>query len=259
MTQVQGDSPKPHAYLDHKLRIVELSLEPALTLARAMALPLDDVLALTESVYFRLHQQRGLSFTAIAQRLGKSRRTIATLAQKAKGRGETESDQLTLRRLVLQKLAAHGPSTLAELKRRSPGRKLDALKEALDTLQASAMVQQADGRYRVATSTFSLLGQDWEQRQASLQQFLQAVTDVVYQRFFALDGASSAFARVLSFRSTAARLKALGEEHYTALRQQVVDADAEQERRDRDGAEDGRNVSVALFFAEEPTAPPLRR
>jgi hypothetical protein len=260
MNDEPTESTSGHEHLEHQLSIVELALEPALTLARAMSLPLDDLLSITEKAYFRQFQERGLSFTAMAQRLGKSRRTVATLAQKARlDPGERGSDPLTLRRMILQKLSAHGPATAALLRRRFPGQTLPVLNTELETLQSDGMVERVGDRYQVAASSFSLLGEDRERRLASLRQFLQAVTDVVYQRFFALDGRAEAFARVLSFRSSASALKRIGEECYAALREQVLEADAEQDKKDKCGVRDGREVSVALFYSEAPLAPALRR
>jgi len=201
-----------------------------------------------------------LSFTATAQRLGKSRRSIAYLAQEAKrSERDEESKQLTLRRMILQKLAAEGAMTLPALRKHFPNKSAAALQDVIQTLEVQELVRGENGRYALATEIFNLLGEERERRLASLQQFLQAVTDVVFQRFFTAEGNAEALARVMTFRTSKTALRRIGSSCYAALREQVFAADKEQEKADQNGKSAALTASVALFYAEEPKAPAVKR
>lgn len=63
-----------------RLQIAAAFLEPALRFARLAGLSLDELQELTTEGYFRELQQQGMSWTAIARRMGKSRSTVAALA-----------------------------------------------------------------------------------------------------------------------------------------------------------------------------------
>lgn len=78
--------------IDLRLQVVAIALDPALTLARIMALPLDDLQRLVATSYYREARRRKLTHSAIARRFKKSVRTIATLAR------EAESERPVLRR-----------------------------------------------------------------------------------------------------------------------------------------------------------------
>jgi hypothetical protein len=95
-----------------RLRVFLLALEPALRLARALRLDLDDVREAVAAQYVLLHRDRGLSLEQIARRIGKSRRTIVTLARAATQAMETlsQSRTIALRREIVRRLSADGAS-----------------------------------------------------------------------------------------------------------------------------------------------------
>ena len=241
---------------DRRLRLVSIALEPALLLARSVGLSLDDLLRTVSVSYFKSYQQRGLSFTAIARRLGKSRRTVASLANLAKTPEPAhESDGLSVQRRILLYLAAKGPQTAPALKRRFAKLPAPLYERALEAARDAQIIAISDGKYWVTAQFMSMVSSDFERRLASLEQFMQAIANGVHQRFFPHQGRVESFARVLSFRSSAPTLERIRRDCYEELRSAVLAANAE-----CDGASDAMDAlacSVALVFTEEPREPPL--
>ena len=237
---------------DKRLRVVSVALEPALVLARALAIPLDDLLTAVSVGYFRVHHDRGLSFTTIARRLGKSRRTIANLASLSKTHGgDAESELISLRRRIIERLASEGVVDEQKFTRRWARSLGQHLNEELEVLIATGVIERTRGQLRVAAPFLSLVGPDLEQRLASLQQFMLAVAHGIYQRFFGSPSQTESFARVLSFRASRARLRGITNDCYRDLREAVLLADREVERE----PEQGRSCALVLLATEEPTGP----
>lgn len=237
---------------DKRLRVVSVALEPALVVARALAIPLDDLLTAVSVGYFRVHHERGSSFTAIARRLGKSRRTVATLASLSKTHGrDAESELISTRRRIIERLASEGAVDEQKFKRRWAKSLGEHLSEELEVLIATGVIERTRGQLRVAAPFLSLMGPDLEQRLASLQQFMLAVAHGIYQRFFGSPSQTESFARVLSFRASRARLRGIANDCYRELREAVIQADREVER---DPAQ-GRPCAMVLLATEEPSGP----
>lgn len=241
---------------DRRLRLVSIALEPALLLARSVGLSLDDLLRTVSVSYFKSYQQRGLSFTAIARRLGKSRRTVATLANLARTpKPAHESEGLSVQRRILLYLGAKGPQTAAALKRRFAKLPGPLYERALEAACDAQIIAISDGKYWVTAELMSMVSSDFERRVASLEQFMQAVANGVHQRFFPHQGRVESFARVLSFRSSAPTLERIRRDCYEELRSAVLAANAECD--DASDTMDALACSVALVFTEEPREPPL--
>ena len=83
----------------------------------------------------------------------------------------------------------------------------------------------------------------------SVRHFLDAVTQVIYRRFWAEGSDAEAFARVLSFRADRQLLAHLRERQYEALRTAVIEAD-------HNAGESAVNASVAVCFVERAAALP---
>jgi len=237
---------------DKRLRVVSVALEPALVLARALAIPLDDLVTAVSVGYFRVHHERGLSFTTIARRLGKSRRTIANLASLSKTHGgDAESELISLRRRIIERLASEAAVDEQKFKRRWARSLGQHLSEELEVLIAAGVIERIRGQLRVAAPFLSLVGPDLELRLASLQQFMLAVAHGIYQRFFGSPSQTESFARVLSFRADPASLRSIATDCYRELREAVIRADREVERE----PELGRPCAMVLLATEEPTGP----
>src|SRR4029453_2963377 len=121
--------------LDLRLKVIAIVLEPALALARVLALPLDDLQRLVATGYFCEARTYGLSFRQIARRFDKSLRTVTNLAR-------SSSADLPLRgglRITLRRRAAE---LVAKQRGRMPIAKL--LKE-FPNVDQQVLLEEAGG------------------------------------------------------------------------------------------------------------------
>lgn len=239
--------PDPLSPIDLRLRLIALALEPGLTLARLSALPLDDLQVLVATGYFRQWRARGLSLRGIARVLHRSLRTVATLSRKAGGDASLlpAGERITLRRKLAARVAARGPIGRSALAASLRGVRRAEVEAEIAQLIDEGVFAQHRGQVALATQFLDLVGEDVERRLDSLRHFLEAVTQVIYQRFVTADPRAVAMARVLSFRAGPADVAALRDQHYATLRDAVVAADAR-------AGDDAREVSIAYCISETP-------
>ena len=224
-------------------------IEPVAALARALELPLDDLQALTAVVYYRAHASSGMSQPAIAEKIGKSVRTVASLAAQARGATPAlvASERLQRRRALMERLG-RGAATFAALRRAllpksTRAEDAVALRTELDVLLADGVVIDIEGELSLAAARVSLVRDDAEARLDALRRFLRAVGETVQRRFFERQGDATAFARVLSFRGNPAALRSLREGAYAQLREAVVAADGA-------AGTDARATTLAICVVE---------
>lgn len=239
--------------IDVRLRVVAIALEPALVLARIVALPLDDLVELVSVGYFRETRGRGLSLGAVAQRFQKSLRTIKTLSKRAASetRPLAASQRLTWRRRVAELVSAGQGLHLEELVRALPDAPALELEVALAQLVEEGILARDGQVAHTAGPYLGLVRGALDQRLDSLRHFLTATTQVIYRRFFGGSAAgddAEAFARVLTFRAARPELVALRERAYETVRGAVLDADS----RAQDDV-DAPQASVVLAVVEAPT------
>ena len=130
--------------LDLRLRVFALTLEPALHLARALSLSLEDVEDTTRATYVQLHRDRGLSLEQIARRIGTSRRTVATLsAQSSTTLAPLEHSQRIGAPRALIRLLSRGESVSLQRAREEVGVK-DERFPARETSNAAGRTRSAD-------------------------------------------------------------------------------------------------------------------
>lgn len=236
--------------LDMRLRVLALLAEPMLEIARTSALRLDDLRDLVGSEYFEVLRRRGASWTQIARRLGKSRRTVADLARRAASQEPLRepSERLDVRRRIVRALA-EGAATPEELARRVGSPFLD---EELEALRDAGIVAGSEALPELAAELLDLVGPELEARFASLQLFLETVAHVVYARFVRPRADQIAFARVWSFSADPAALETLIDEIYTLIDRRIGELDA--------AAPDGaRSASVSFVAVEPPNDEAWRR
>ncbi len=228
-----------------RLRVLALLAEPMLELARTSALQLDDLRDLVATEYFELLRRRGASWTQIARRLGKSRRTIAELARRSADHEplRAPSARLDVRRRIVRALA-EGEVTVEGLARRvgSP-----AVAEELEALRLAGIVSGPPDAPELAAELLDLVGPGLEARLASLRQFLESVAHVVYARFVRPKPDQLAFARVWSFSADAEALGTLVEEVYGLLDRRIAELDAAAR------GNDVRSASVSFVAVEPPS------
>src|SRR5688572_13117880 len=115
--QPLSSRPMAQSTVDLRLRIVALSLEPTLALARIAGLPLDELQQLVADGYFRELRLRGLSLEQVARRFGKSKRTVVSLSVRSQQEGPLldESRRLGWQRQVVR-LTSTGARSTEELR-----------------------------------------------------------------------------------------------------------------------------------------------
>ncbi|MCC6875097.1 MAG: hypothetical protein IT378_12390 [Sandaracinaceae bacterium] len=248
-----SSEPAKISILEARLRVLAVSLEPALVFARALHLGLDDLGDMISVGYFAELKDRGLSWESIARRLGKSRRTVANLARQARSESPLiePSRRIRLRRRIVQEIGREGPLTKALLRDALREAAPDELDLALEALLEQGTLEEDGDRYRLATALVDLVGDDFDLRLDSLRHFLDGLTHVVYRRFFGDPGPS--LARVYTFRATPERLATLLAELEVSMREAAVAADAE-----ADGRPDAHEVTLGLYAVERSQALPFR-
>jgi hypothetical protein len=232
--------------VDLRLRLIAVALEPALALARVSAVPLDDLQSLLTVGYFRELRSRGMTLRAIARRMHKSLRTVAALSQRSARERDllAGSERLRWRRKLVAHLGKHSPASLARLQRLLPNSARAELEEELKQLAAQGIVKLGERGAELSAEVMTLVSDQLEPRIDSLRHFLDAVTQVIYRRFWTSDPEREAFARVLSFRVDPEEFERLRTAYYESLRTAAIKADK------RAGA-DAVDVSAAVCFVRK--------
>lgn len=223
MPRSRPDAPNA---VDVRVRVVALLLEPALALAHAMALPLDDLARLVEEGYFREARGRGLSLRGIARRWDASLHTVARLAKATSSpAARSGTERLGAQRRAVLAIAAHPGASRGELARALRTISAADLDDAIAALAEQGVVEVRDGRHAIAAQHLALLGPGLDERLDSLRHLLGAVGEAVRVRFFSPSAGAIALARVLSFSSAPDTLRSLANDGYADLRARVLAAD----------------------------------
>ncbi len=237
--------------LNRRLRVLALAFLPGLRLARIAGMTLDDVIELVTLAYFEEHQQAGLSWTALERRLGRSRRTIASLSKRFSESGFAidGSEIFKTQRDIVEALAERD-LTRGELKKRlSAHEHFDA---ALEALIDASLVTKTSQAIQLNASLVDQVGESFEERLDGLRHFMETVAQAAHQRFFA-QSAQEAIARTVGFLSSGAQRTALGhvllENIITAVT--AVDADA--------GAAEREETVVIFSILARPKTPAWKR
>ncbi len=182
---------------DLRLRVFLLALEPALQLARALSLELDDIQDAVAGQYVLIYRDRGLSLEQISRRIGKSRRTVVSLARHASELARRlESNRRMTTRRQLATLAASKPRSPAELLKVCGS---DNAAAELETLLEEGWLEEHDGIVRAAKDWIPFDGPEDDARLSSVRHFLGAVTATLSGRFFRAPPDPAAMAKVLTF------------------------------------------------------------
>lgn len=221
---------KPVSSMELRLRVVALALEPAMVLARAMTLSLDDVEDLARNAYFKEYRARGLSLSQIAVRLRKSPRTAAELARRAQEDGQslllTRSEHLVLRRNLLSTLH-RGARTRAQLQSTLGRFGREAVDQELADLIEQHVVVEQQKKFALSATMVDLTDAAAERRFASAQHFVHVVGQTLFARFFGEENAGDlSFARVLTFLARPKDLSGLGPAQFETLLRNATTLDA---------------------------------
>ncbi len=242
---------KHESVIDARVRIVAAFLEPPLRFARLAGLPLDELQELVAQGYFRELSRRGMSWSAMAKRMDKSRSTVAGLARRTAEADSplVTSDRFSIQRRIVRKLAnGKLQRTEALLASLSEFRAKD-VREALGVLTAEGLVKESDDQVQISTALLDVMGPGFDERLASLRHVLSVMSQTVFHRFFSDGGAEHAFARVLTFSSRQDAGVKLSLKAYDALETAVVKEDAAASKVEHAG-----ETSVIVVCSEKPEA-----
>ncbi len=237
-----------------RLQIAAAFLEPGLRFARLAGLTLDELQELTTEGYFRELKRQGMSWTAIARRMGKSRSTVATLAKRAASKAPPleKSERFSIQRDVVLLLGDGRENHVDDVVAALPSYRAQDISAVIDILVTEQMLERNDDRVRIAGGMLDILGEGFEERLGSLRHVLDVVAQAVFDRFYATSDPPRAFARVLTFLSRPEPGQKLGADAYEALEAAVIEED--ETASARSGEEPTVESSVVMVFSEKPKA-----
>ena len=232
------------SFLDLRLRVFVLMLEPVAKIAHAMNLSLDDVEACAQAVYVKLLRDRGLSLEQIARKSGRSRRNIVSIVQLANNVHEPllQSERIGDERSVVSWISNNPGQARDQLLKAFPSRQQGDILDAVTRLLEANIVEDLEGNLKLTETWIHFEGESEERKLDSLRHFLSGITQTIHDRFLKRPPEESAFARVLTFRAKESALISLQEEIYRILTKQVTEIDA-------DADDDTSSVSAQTIFA----------
>lgn len=204
--------------LELRLRVFLLTLEPALALARALSLSLEDVEDAVRVAYVQLYRERGLSLEQIARRIDASRRTVATLSSRGtEARAPFQASRRIGLRRELLRLVSREPGVESEHAREALRAERELFQQELAVLREEGALEESQGQLYLTRAWTSFEDGSEAARLDSLRHFLRAVTETVRARFLAPAPEEEAFARVLTFSASKEDLGALRQQLYDLL------------------------------------------
>ncbi len=241
--------------MDLRLRVIGVMLEPALTLACIMRLPLADVTQLVRTTYVRIGKSRGLSVRALAKRYGVAPNTIQSISNVLRDHELPDrfGAAVTRRRSIVAHLTSHPRSTRAAVHGLHPESTASEMDEALEHLVDEGMIHVDEDKVRLAKTHLCIARDDAEHRLDSLRQMAETFCKVVYRRFFHPPVDGEAYGRVFTFACIPEELVGLREETYLRMSQAIRAADARATSGD-----EGASASAMLVYVQEPEDPLYR-
>lgn len=229
------------AAVDPRLKIIALALKPALSLAYRVALPLDELYALVESTYLDEHLAHDLSHEQIARRMKRTARSIRTLSKALKERQHIldASPHLLAERLVLELLNRETCSR-ATLFARLPQLEEEMVHAAIESLLAQDFLFEDGDALRIREQVVVLLGEDLDAKLDGARAFVDWTYELFAQRFGFSRAAPATVLRMLNFRVSSERTKAMWDAAFQKL-MEVADEFAE-----HDVAKEAETVSLGL-------------
>lgn len=238
-----------------RLQIAAAFLEPALRFSRLAGLSLDELLELTTEGYFRELQRQGMSWTAIARRMSKSRSTVASLAKRAAAKTPPleGSERFAMQREIVLMLADGKPRHPDDIFAALPSFRSQDLAAVIDILLEEELLERQAEQVRISGAMLDILGEGFEQRLGSLRHVLDVVAQAVFARFYATSPPPKAFARVLTFLARPEEGHRLGSVAYENLEAAVI---AEDDIASALTSEEQTTVesSVVMVFSEKPSS-----
>ena len=227
-------------------RIVYALLQPVAAWCGRFRLPLSTLEQLARLAYYEdLRRRGGATQTEVAERFGKSLRTVVGIERQYRGDFLAPAHEEELARRVLETIAS------GELRAADVAAELDidvgeARRALAGLVRTGHASRDGDGRYRRSQPFQSLVRDDLLARLAGLRHQLQVISATLDKRFFGRRGGKPAVARTLSFLATEEDARALADSLPRQLRVAAIDLE---ER----ALENGGHEQFGLTFALAPT------
>ncbi len=221
---------EPVSRLELESRVMYSLLTPAVKLAFRLRIPVDRITEMVTLAYLAEMRRNGLTLKESAVALGKSHRTVNSIARKLREGFLTPDREAGLPRRIEFLVAAqpHSRDELLEALRTGlhGNATLDPehVSQAIDMLLAEGRIRPlADDPARYEPTSFyaNLVRETLTRRMDGLNHLLEAVLDTVMARFF--DEDERAFARVLTFGAARDGAANLRQEVYDTLRLSTLD------------------------------------
>lgn len=204
----------PHA--EYEARLIYSLLRSAVQLARRARLSSKRLQELSALAYFNTLRADGATLREIAEIFGQTERSVANLAQRAKGHFlSPERDNSLPRRIEFH--LWKGPQRIDALVELLPDWSREEIGAALETLceQGRATATGEHQTFQVNSRQAHLLQKDIKTRIDGLNNLVDAVGDLVESRF--LDENPAGMARTMTFRANESALATLKDEMFSLL------------------------------------------
>ena len=222
-------------------RVIYSLLRPAVRLARAFQVRLEDIRKWVELAYFHELRREGFTLQEVAERLDVSERKASELSRKLKTNFFAPEREYGLPRRI-EFLVWAEPMSKAKLVQHLEEVTVAEVEEALERLLEEGRVvadKEGSTTYLLARGASRLVEDSWVAKIDGLNKLMQTLADAVYARFF--DDEPKAFARNLQFHLRAEALPKLREMYENCVWEELVELD---EAAETDPNALGMEVSV---------------
>lgn len=213
-----------------RVRLIAALMEPAIRVAHRLCIPADELVDLLLTEYVRHQIEEGFSFTAIARRMGMSRRKVAYLAKAAKSPSNLLSDSthFALRRRIATWFAEREEPVVdfSEIERSFKSTSDQELARAIEALVESEVLEFDEGVYRLSSAFMSTVDRDPGPIVDAVRHLVQALSFAVEHRFLDFPRRVGT-ARTLSFSLPASKAKTTLDGLYNMVRERVIELDEE--------------------------------
>lgn len=231
--------------LNFHIDVVTAWMRPLVLLADRSGMDLKEIHALLDRVYVQALKQEGLSLTQIAERAGKTRRSISSVAGYLRKNGFGHSNQISLQRKMLTRLGRSKKSLSRGQLLKGWTDATDA-ERALNSLLKKNIVTKINDRFTINKAHVELIHEGATSYIAGVEHFISAVEGVIGQRFFPSlyeqETGLQPLARTIEFDATIEALSKFSDSELNALMKKVVAMDAE-------ASAATSSVSATMIFA----------
>lgn len=210
-------------------RVIYSLMLPAVRLARAFGVSLEEIRSWLELAYFHDLRRDGLTLEQVADRLEVSKRKASELSRRLKTNFFTPERAYGLPRRI-EFLVWAEPMSKARLMQNLGDVAPNEVEEALEKLLEEGRIvadEEGNTTYLLARGASRLVEDSWVAKIDGLNKMMQTLTDVVYARFF--DDEPKAFARNMQFHIRPEALSRLGEIYEEGVWDELVALDDEAE------------------------------